>query len=72
METEKGALDKQLRDTKEALESTTAELEYLKNALDASQAAQDKLVEDTMQITHQQEEEYSRSNMSQQQLDGNQ
>lgn len=72
METEKGALEKELWKTKEALESTTAESEHLKNALDASQAAQDKLVEDIKQITHQREEERSRSNMLQQQLDENQ
>lgn len=72
MQTEKGVLEKELRETKEALESSTVECQHLKNSLDASQVAQEKLVQDVKELTHEREEERSRGNELRKQLDESQ
>lgn len=72
METEKMVIEKELLETQDALESTSAETEQLKNELDASRVAQDKLAEDVKELTHGREEERSRNHDLQQELDENQ
>jgi predicted nuclease with TOPRIM domain len=72
MVTEKENLENRLSEATEALETMSAESEHFRNALDASRAAQEKLVEDVKQLTREREEERSRNRTLQQQLDENQ
>jgi archaellum component FlaC len=57
MESEKEGLEKKLSQVCESLETIRAESEHLKNCLDASRVAQEKLAEDLKLITRDREEE---------------
>ena len=69
MEKEKAYLEKTASEATAALKASTAESEHLKNSLEASRAAQDKLAEDLKNIIHDRNEERARSVDLQQKLD---
>jgi chromosome segregation ATPase len=72
MESEKEGLEKKLSQVCESLETIRAESEHLKNCLDASRVAQEKLAEDLKLITRDREEERGKNRELQRQLAENQ